>query len=436
MIALLLMAGLTFAPLEDAVRFHGAKTPVGAALRSAEWEQVAVGLRNRAQFTAGVENIRVPALIQERIGRILAHARNANGALTDRSGFLRDLAALAEELGLRPEDGRRGGLQDLGSVARTELIYQQQVGQAYCFADWKSGQDPDALDAAPAQELVRIREALQPRDWLTRWQGAGGRLFGGRMIALKSDPIWTRISRFGTPWPPFDFNSGMWVEDVLRPEAEALGVIRPGVRVPPSPARVDDFLTVNVTTWTDAERARLQEQFGDQVVLGRNQARWQGNLIAQFVEDVLDGRPRRDALRLGGPSSRARQLALAAGVDLSDTKLLLEVGHVRKTWRDHGPDSSDATPITRLDYELVPHVWREPDAIRRSQDTVVFEKELMNRTLLVTWQVRAPGNPRWTMQSLYKTKAAVLRPHGQTAGNSARFSQPDQPNAEAPGGQR
>jgi hypothetical protein len=40
---------------------------------------------------------------------------------------------------------------------------------------------------------------------------AGGQIFGGRMIALKSDPIWTAISAFGTPYPPFDYNSGMWV---------------------------------------------------------------------------------------------------------------------------------------------------------------------------------------------------------------------------------
>ena len=38
------------------------------------------------------------------------------------------------------------------------------------------------------------------------------------MVALKEDPVWTRISRFGQPWPPFDFNSGMGVEDVSHDE--------------------------------------------------------------------------------------------------------------------------------------------------------------------------------------------------------------------------
>jgi hypothetical protein len=45
--------------------------------------------------------------------------------------------------------------------------------------------------------------------------GGGGR--GGgcdalkalpRMIARKDSPIWEALSRFGTPYPPFDFNSG------------------------------------------------------------------------------------------------------------------------------------------------------------------------------------------------------------------------------------
>lgn len=391
MIAPLLMATLALAPLEEAVRFHDAKTPVGAALRSAEWEKVALGLRNRAQFTAGVENIRVPALIQQQIGQILGHWRNERGALTDRSGFMRDLAALAEELGLRPTDGRRGGLQDLGSVARTELIYQQQVGQAYGFAAWKAGQDPDALDAAPAQELVRVRQSLQPRDWLTRWREAGGRLYGGRMIALKNDPVWMRISRFGTPWPPFDFNSGMWVEDVLRPEAEALGVIRPGQTPPPSPARADDFLAVDIATWTGDERARLKAQFGDQVEFRAGRALWQGNRIGEFVDAVLSGRPPfKSALWLGNASPAAVRQAAALGVDLRNKRLNLEPVAIQHIARRHGPGETEASqrPLERLDFELIPHVWREPDRVERGDapGDLVFSKQLLGRHTFITWQ--------------------------------------------------
>lgn len=277
MIALLLMATIAIAPIEDAVRFHDAKTAVGAKLRTAEWQKVAPQLRNSAQFSAGVESVRVTQLIQDDIGQILSHYRNANGALTERSGFMRDLAELAENLGLRRGAGEgRGGLTDLGSVARTELIYQQQVSQAYGFAGHKAALDEDALDAAPAQELVRIRDAKQPRDWQARWAEAGGQLYGVRMIALKTSPVWTTLSRFGTPWPPFDFNSGMWTEDILRPEAEALGVIVPHAKLYAEQPALTDHLQLRIADLGDVERGMLGKIFGNQISFSGEFVKWIG----------------------------------------------------------------------------------------------------------------------------------------------------------------
>lgn len=50
------------------------------------------------------------------------------------------------------------------------------------------------------------------------------------MIALRDDPVWRKISRFGSPTPPFDFNSGMGLSEISITEAERLGVIKPGER--------------------------------------------------------------------------------------------------------------------------------------------------------------------------------------------------------------
>ena len=47
----------------------------------------------------------------------------------------------------------------------------------------------------------------------------------GRMVAMKNDPIWTAISDFGLPYPPFKYNSGMGVIDVSYSEAVDLGVM-------------------------------------------------------------------------------------------------------------------------------------------------------------------------------------------------------------------
>jgi hypothetical protein len=81
------------------------------------------------------------------------------------------------------------------------------------------------------------------------------------MIALKDSEVWSRISRFGTPWPPFDFNSGMGVRNIGRRECVRLGLIQPEQRVsdPRQEFSLDDSVAANVADW-DAELARrLQE---------------------------------------------------------------------------------------------------------------------------------------------------------------------------------
>ena len=57
-----------------------------------------------------------------------------------------------------------------------------------------------------------------------RWEAAGGQFTNGRMAALKTDPIRAAISRFGDPFPPFDYGSDMGLRDIDREEAEALGL--------------------------------------------------------------------------------------------------------------------------------------------------------------------------------------------------------------------
>jgi hypothetical protein len=75
------------------------------------------------------------------------------------------------------------------------------------------------------------------------WVRAGGRLFDGRMIARTDDPIWLKtideggFNRFGNPFPPFDYGSGMWTRSVARSEAIALGVITGADQV--QPTRID-----------------------------------------------------------------------------------------------------------------------------------------------------------------------------------------------------
>jgi hypothetical protein len=77
----------------------------------------------------------------------------------------------------------------------------------------------------PAQELFNSQNEPTKTDWLAKWSRCGGKIFNGRMIALKNDAVWSKISLFGIPYPPFDEFGIMWVRDVPRRESEKLGLI-------------------------------------------------------------------------------------------------------------------------------------------------------------------------------------------------------------------
>ena len=94
------------------------------------------------------------------------------------------------------------------------------------------------------------------------------------MIALKDDPIWTEISAFGTPYPPFDFRSGMWVRDVSRAEAERLGLLAPGQKVESSLPQFNANLEASVANLDSEMQKSLAQSFGGQVAFQEGRARW------------------------------------------------------------------------------------------------------------------------------------------------------------------
>jgi len=101
------------------------------------------------------------------------------------------------------------------------LIFRINVGLQRNYRYCKEGNDPDVLDAYPAQELVETRD-----DWLPTWEAAGGFLVSGRMATLKSSSVWAQISIFSLPYPPFDLNDETAsLQDIGRREAVALGLI-------------------------------------------------------------------------------------------------------------------------------------------------------------------------------------------------------------------
>lgn len=342
--------------LTEAVKKLSAKSPVGSRLSSAEWEQVPLAIRERAQFSARVESARVMQAIQDKLMKRITLAREAveNGtALVDRSSFIGDLRKIVMQEGLGTGTG---SITDLSSRRRLGLIFDMQVGQAQNFAKWKTGQDPDVLDAAPAQELVRKRRSRVERDWAARWRAAGGEFYeGGRMIALKTDPIWEEISRFGTPWPPFDYNSGMGLRNVRRREAERLGLVKPKEKLTPRAESFNEDLAASTRSLNDDFKQALEKQFGGLADQSGGEVRFRGlaAAAAKAIRDytAMNGSLINDKLRAG--TAKADDLAQAASIDEGLKQLPAAQGTV---WR--GID--DVSDADLGDYLRVGAIVTEP----------------------------------------------------------------------------
>ncbi|HEX7860814.1 MAG TPA: hypothetical protein VF773_10835 [Verrucomicrobiae bacterium] len=273
-------------PLQQAVKFLSEKTPIGSILRSREWEGMPAMLRQRGQFSAGVESVRVLQRIQDSLLESIKNERNAQRAdgsapgtyKMNRQKFIADIRQLAIQEGLVPEDPSDDNtLRDFTSEARLDLIYRTQIQQARGYAYWKRGQEPNIIDAWPAQELIRVESRKEPRDWVNRWVEAGGNIINGRMVALKNDPIWIRISRFEQPWPPFDFNSGMGVREIDREDAIALGLLEKGEKVVPAEPDFNSNLEASTEGLSDEMKDSLGTIFGEQIELSGDKVKWRNN---------------------------------------------------------------------------------------------------------------------------------------------------------------
>lgn len=251
------------------------KRLVDSGLSSAEWEVVQSGLKERAMFSSRVESLRFLGEIRDKLADLLSSARNSDGALTSRAQLVSDFMRAAREAGI--SDGS-GGLTDPGSSRRAQVIIDTNAGLARGYANFAAGASQGARLAYPAQELVRLEPRRNPRgDWPQRWQAAGGRLFGGRMVALKTDPACSRVSRFGVPYGPPDFGSGMGWIDVSFEDAVSLGLIQPDYM--PSAAPLQDFndgleADLAVSGESDPMWLYLKTTFGGKVELADGKVRW------------------------------------------------------------------------------------------------------------------------------------------------------------------
>ena len=249
--------------------------------------------RRRAVFSARTTNASYLQTIKDTVEATL----RPDGPLDVASAKAR-LQDQLDALGYDPEIGfpdtleqvppaRRGGLQDLSSDRRAELIIQTQARMAFGIGRQVRGNDPLRREQFPAWELVRGRMVQAERgDWDARWRDAGGEFFGGRMIAAKDSPVWRRLGEvrddgLGNPYPPFAFNSGMTWREVDREEAVRLGVVD------------EDFLPAGEDPQLDQDLNDIASQYDPEVL--------------QSLRDQLD----RDLEEFDAGDTLAREIAAA-----------------------------------------------------------------------------------------------------------------------------
>jgi hypothetical protein len=197
--------------------------------------------------------------IKERVLKVLRPTTAAE-ARPDAAGInvataRAEIKELIQRVGYDPEPGKRGGIEDLGSDVRIELVVKTNVEIAQGFGQKLQGMQEGAVDAFPAQELYRLEDREVPREWKDRWKLAGASIgaVGGwiesPMVALKGHEIWDAIGSsaifkdgLDNSWPPFAFGSGMWVRDVAYSKAIELGVLQPGQKVRPEIPRYAESL--------------------------------------------------------------------------------------------------------------------------------------------------------------------------------------------------
>lgn len=341
------------------------KALVGSNLDSRQWNSIQAGLRDRAFFSSQVASARILHAAREMV------AERAGGNLSA-SEFRREMRKILGRDGYDAGENR-GTIKDLMTKARLDVIQKTNVEQARGFIHHLEATAPGTFAAFPAQELIRVRQRRQPRDWAQRWKDNGGKFYEGRMVALIDDPIWTAISAFGNPFPPFDFGSGMGVRAVKKSEAVRLGVISADevkarveeMRQKPAP----DFngnlqATVPFKGANDPEWLRLKQTFGDQIVYKDGAIVWKG----ETMQGIANGE---GTARLG--KSTSALLSHFSGIDrehMENTSLTLSGEWVEQHAAKHiGTNEKDPRniPLRPCDFELIPAMWRNPDNVARGK---------------------------------------------------------------------
>lgn len=207
--------GLRFSGMDEEAREFSQRKIDTRRLSSAEWNRlVDAKTREACFFSANVSNAKLLGEMQDYITK----------AAKGESGYHRDefIKRCRRHLGV-DESAGAGGMSKITSTPRLSLVYDHQM--AAMNGKKQRVRDLERAEFFPVLEFKRIERRKEPRPWREKWARLGGKFYEGRMIAPVDDPIWTELSEFGTPYPPFAFNSGMGTWRLSVAEARRLGAV-------------------------------------------------------------------------------------------------------------------------------------------------------------------------------------------------------------------
>lgn len=408
------------------------KALVGSNLDSRGWNSIQAGLRARAFFSSQVMEPHLLDAMQK------LSAEYARGG-TDLSKLRMEWTKYLDHTGYKPDPDVAGTIKDLSSQARIDVIIKTNVAQARSFIQYAEGMTPGAYAAFPAQEFLRVEYRKRQRtDWPKRWRKAGGEIYGGRMIALKNSSVWGNLGKagpFGTPYPPFDWGSGMGVLDVDRREAIELGLVskeqieehveklrqRQSEGTLPS---MNGHLVAkipykpNSTEWRD-----LKGNFGDFVKFEGNEIVWREDWTEDFLRNAdkkgfsfnagLPTQQLLDVVRRDCEESIAARIKGSplvcndSWLNDEDDKVKREPGHGRKHFYDRETEPGNL-PMTKSDLELLPSLWRSPtraDMSEAEDSTLFLEIDTLDGCVIQA-RIGLSHNPR--LKTIFKRRTSEI----------------------------
>lgn len=247
---------------DDAVNAQAVRQILPTQLDTAGLRELGPGLHRVAFVSAKVELPRILDAFDASVRKLIS---GQTDMATER---LRLKIALAQ-MGYVPAPGTAGTLEDLSSTQRLQTMLETNQAKVAGFAQKLWANDPAAVAAYPAWELIRIEDREKPRGdaaykpgtpgeegWGDRWLAAAdasgdeaaARVYNatGRMVALKDSPLWIALGEvaadsLGGGTAPFAFGSGMGVEDVDVADAIDLGLLESAADAQPAaPGQFDD----------------------------------------------------------------------------------------------------------------------------------------------------------------------------------------------------